>query len=149
MQRRMLLKAAAMVLAVAPKGALAAPRLSVVKSPTCGCCTAWVQHMRAAGFHADVLEVEPAALEAYKRLWGLPEALWSCHTARVDGYIVEGHVPADDVKRLLRERPEALGLAVPGMPVGSPGMEMGDQREPYDTLLIFPDGRTRLFAHHS
>lgn len=149
MKRRMFLGSVAAVLAAGGVRAQPKAALTVVKSPTCGCCNAWVQHMRAAGFEADILDVDPAALSDYKRLSGLPEPLWSCHTAQIDGYLIEGHVPADDVKRLLRERPQALGLAVPGMPVGSPGMEMGDRREPYDTLLILSDGSTLVFAHHS
>lgn len=124
------------------------PRVSVTKSPSCGCCGAWVQHMRDAGFEVEVRDVADEALSEFKRRLGLTPEQVSCHTAQVEGYFVEGHVPADDVKRLLAERPEARGLAVPGMPAGSPGMEMGGVRDPYDTLLIGPDGRATVFARH-
>ena len=121
------------------------PAMTVWKSPWCGCCGDWVAHMRAAGFAVRVQEVED--LTAVKRMAAVPDALQSCHTARVDGYTVEGHVPAADVLRLLEERPEARGLAVPGMPSGSPGMENG-QRDPYDVLLLGRDGGTEVFSSH-
>jgi hypothetical protein len=124
------------------------PRVSVAKSPSCGCCGAWVDHMRAAGFEVEVRDVSDEALAALKRRLGLAPEHASCHTAELDGYVVEGHVPAEDVKRLLAERPGARGLAVPGMPIGSPGMEMGDTREPYDTLMIGTNGEARVFARH-
>lgn len=126
----------------------AAPLVSVVKSPTCGCCGAWVEHMQAAGFRTEVHDVGSDQLDAFKREAGVAPEHASCHTAIVDGYFVEGHVPAEDVKRLLAERPEARGLAVPGMPAGSPGMEMGDVRDPYDTLLVRRDGAAEVFARH-
>ena len=124
------------------------PRLSVSKSPTCGCCGAWIDHMRTAGFEVEVQDVGDEALAALKSRLGMAPEHTSCHTAEFDGYFVEGHVPAEDVKRLLAERPEARGLAVPGMPAGSPGMEMGDMRDPYDTLLIGRDGQATVFARH-
>jgi hypothetical protein len=126
----------------------AEPQLDVYRSPTCGCCGAWVERMRAAGFDARVEEMADDALYALKGLAGLHPDLWSCHTARIDGYVVEGHVPAADLRRLLAERPAALGLAVPGMPVGSPGMEMGGRVDPFDTLLIGRDGSATIFASH-
>lgn len=126
----------------------ATPKVVVAKSPTCGCCGAWVDHMRAAGFEVEVQEVPDEALAAIKDRVGLTPEQRSCHTAMVGDYVVEGHVPADDVKRLLAERPRARGLAVPGMPAGSPGMEMGDMRDAYDTLLIGPDGEASVFASH-
>lgn len=126
----------------------AAPQLTVFKTPTCGCCGAWVAHMRAEGFAVAPVDMDQDALWAVKARLGLPDGLSSCHTGLVDGYVVEGHVPASDVRRLLAERPDALGLAVPGMPVGSPGMEMGAARDPYDTLLVLPDGSARVFASH-
>lgn len=121
--------------------------LAVYKSPTCGCCGAWVEHMTGAGFRARVFEVaDPGAV---RRAQGIPEPLASCHTAVIGGYVLEGHVPAEDVRRLLEERPDALGLAVPAMPLGSPGMETPDgRRELYDTLLILKGGGTRIFARH-
>jgi hypothetical protein len=125
-----------------------APKVAVAKSPTCGCCGAWVDHMRAAGFEVRVEDMSDEALAALKQRLGLLPEQTSCHTAQVDGYFIEGHVPADDVRRLLAERPDARGLAVPGMPAGSPGMEMGEMRDPFDTLLIAPNGEASIFASH-
>ena len=122
-----------------------APTLTVYKSPTCGCCSMWVEHMEAAGFTVDARDRDD--MEAVKDSLGLPQDLGSCHTGVIDGYVVEGHVPADQVARLLEERPQALGLSVPGMPVGSPGMEMGDRRDPYDVLLVGTGGEAAVFAH--
>lgn len=126
--------------------ALQAPavrEMTVYKDPNCGCCTAWAKHARAAGF--TVTERETADLASVKAAMGVPRALESCHTARIGGYVVEGHVPADLIARLLREKPEARGLAVPGMPIGSPGME-GGTPERYDVLLFDKAGRTRVYA---
>ncbi|SDC01148.1 Uncharacterized conserved protein [Ruegeria marina] len=125
-----------------------APRIVVYKSPTCGCCSAWVEHMESAGFVVDARDVDQDSLNALKQQSGITPDLISCHTALVDGYVLEGHVPAGDVERLLTERPQALGLSVPGMPIGSPGMEMGNQRETFDTLLMFWDGSTEIFQRH-
>jgi len=118
------------------------PAMTVWKSPWCGCCGSWVKHMKTAGFNVKVVEVEDLA--AVKSEAAIPERLQSCHTARVGGFVIEGHVPADDIKRLLSKRPKALGLVVPGMPAGSPGMETG-VRDPYDVLLLNPDGATEVF----
>ncbi|HET6603601.1 MAG TPA: DUF411 domain-containing protein, partial [Xanthomonadaceae bacterium] len=124
-----------------------APELVVHRSPSCGCCLAWVDQMRAAGFRVEVREV--ADLEAVKRRLGVPPGAASCHTAEVAGYFVEGHVPAADILRLLAERPEARGLAVPGMPLGSPGMEVPSGiTQPYDVLLVAADGSTTTFSRH-
>ncbi|HEV7368304.1 DUF411 domain-containing protein [Arenibaculum sp.] len=126
--------------------AQAAPdRVEVWKSPSCGCCGGWVDHMRAAGFAVTVHEVDD--LEPVKRSGGVPEALGSCHTALVDGYVIEGHVPAGDVRRLLSERPAARGLSVPGMPMDAPGMDMATG-EPYETILFGASGGDRVFARH-
>jgi len=122
------------------------PMLVVYKRPSCACCAAWIKHMARAGFRVDVFNEEK--LDPIKRALGVPEQLASCHSAKIDRYFVEGHVPAEDVKRLLAERPNALGLAVPRMPVGSPGMEQGNRREPYDVLLVHRSGKTSVFAHH-
>jgi hypothetical protein len=127
----------------------AAPRMNVVKTPTCGCCTAWVDHVRSAGFLIDIADVTQEALWALKESLSITPELASCHTARVEGYFIEGHVPADDISRLLAERPDALGLTVPGMPIGSPGMEMGAQSDAFDTLLVMRDGSTQVFEHHA
>ena len=124
----------------------ALPRMIVTRDPNCGCCSAWVAHVKAAGFPVEV--VEAADLTPLKAKLGVPESLASCHTAEVGGYVVEGHVPSSDIKRLVTERPDAIGLTVPGMPVGSPGMEQGDEFEPYDVLLIKKDGATEVFAKH-
>ena len=145
--RRLLLAATAG--AFTATGAMAAPAraLTVYKTPTCGCCGGWVAHMRRNGFAASV--IEQADLTPVRRRLGVPDAVASCHTAVIDGYALEGHVPATDVLRLLAERPQAAGLAVPGMPLGSPGMEVPDgTRDAFDTLLILRDGRTRVFARH-
>ncbi len=126
-----------------------APRVEVYKSPTCGCCSAWIEHMERAGFVVDARNVDQDALYAFKAQSGITPDLASCHTALVDGYVIEGHVPAADVERLLAERPEAIGLSVPGMPIGSPGMEMGNQRDAFDTLLLLKDSSTEIFERHA
>lgn len=126
----------------------AGPQVTVFKNPSCGCCTAWVDHMKAAGFSVTVTEVPDTA--GPRKLAGIPEKLGSCHTARVGGYALEGHVPAADVLRLLKERPTAIGLAVPGMPVGSPGMEVpGGHKDRYEVLLIERNGGTRVWSRQS
>ena len=126
--------------------AQAAPVIHVVKTPTCGCCTAWVDHLRRAGFRVTVAHVNDLAPTA--RRLGVPDDLRSCHTGSVGGYAIEGHVPAADIRRLLRERPAAAGIAVPGMPMGSPGMEHGNHRERYNTILFTRAGRRSVFARH-
>lgn len=129
-----------------PTAEAALPTVTVYKSPTCGCCSLWAAHLRDEGFPVEEVDVE--SLAAVRAEYGIPDSLAACHTAVVDGYIVEGHVPAGDVKRLLAEKPEAAGLAVPGMPLGSPGMEVpGRAPEPYAVYLI-DDGRASVFARH-
>lgn len=123
----------------------ASTTIEVYRSPSCGCCGAWISHMRANGFEARVIETDDLA--PIKSRLGVAEDLQSCHTALVEGYVIEGHVPAADVKRLLTERPAALGLAVPGMPLGSPGMEQGDRRERYKVILFAKTGRS-VFVQH-
>lgn len=118
----------------------------VHKTPTCGCCGAWIDHLRADGFTVRVIDVADTSPVAHRL--GVPDALRSCHTAEIDGYAIEGHVPASDIRRLLAERPDAAGIAVPGMPLGSPGMEMGDRRENYDVILFDRAGGTRVFASY-
>ena len=123
------------------------PRMLVTKSPTCGCCHLWVEHMRKAGFQIEVRDVDDINL--VKQRVGVPYGKGSCHTAEVNGYFIEGHVPAADVKRLLAEQPDAKGLVVPGMPAGSPGMEMPDGRlQPYVGELGAEYGSTSEFARH-
>ena len=119
--------------------------IDVYKSPTCGCCTKWIDHLRANGFTVRALDVSNN--DAARKGAGIPAALGSCHTALVNGYAIEGHVPAQDIKRLLKERPKAIGLTVPGMPMGSPGME-GPRSEPYNVLLIDQQGGTTVYSRH-
>jgi hypothetical protein len=121
-----------------------APLATVYKSPACGCCGEWVKHLRANGFRVETHEL--ADVTPIRRRYGVPDELASCHTAVVDGYAIEGHVPASDIQRLLRERPKVRGLAVPGMVVGSPGMEQGPP-QPYATLA-FDDRGSRIFMRH-
>lgn len=126
-----------------------AQEITVYKTATCGCCNAWVEHLRDEGFSVSAHDVDQGQLNARKQAAGLTYDLASCHTAHVDGYTIEGHVPAADIRRLLEERPDAAGLTVPGMPVGSPGMEHGDRRDPYDVLIFAEDGSTEVFASHN
>ena len=121
------------------------PLITVYKSPACGCCGAWVEHLKKNGFNTRVHEVSDVT--PYQVKYGVPESLGSCHTAVVGGYAIEGHVPAADIKRLLRERPKAKGIAVPGMPVGSPGMP-GPRKDPYETLLFDASGKYVVFERH-
>lgn len=124
------------------------PQIEVWKDPDCGCCKEWVSHLQANGFAVQVNDTGNTA--ARKRL-GMPSTLGSCHTGLVNGYVIEGHVPARDILRLLREKPVALGLAVPGMPVGSPGMDgalYGNRRDPYDVLLVDRNSGTRVYASY-
>jgi hypothetical protein len=126
---------------------VAGPKIVVHKSESCGCCKLWVSHLEHAGFAVEV--VNESNLGPIKERVGIPYGKGSCHTAEVAGYFVEGHVPAADIKRLLRERPKAKGLTVPGMPAGSPGMEVpSGQVDPYDVLLVAQDGSTSVYAHH-
>ena len=137
----------ALLLAVAAAGAAeAAPavRVEVWKDPGCGCCEGWIRHMRAAGFEVAVHDV--ADVLPIKAASGVPDALQSCHTALVKGYVVEGHVPAPDVWRLLMERPRARGLAAPGMPPSSPGMDIPGT--PYEVILFGASGGNRTWARH-
>lgn len=125
----------------------ASPRVVVYKSESCGCCKAWVQHITEAGFVVEAHDVDNLA--PIKERVGIPYGKGSCHTAEVGGYFVEGHVPAADIKRLLKEKPAAKGLTVPGMPAGSPGMEVPSGKvDSYDVLLVAKDGTTSVFAHH-
>jgi len=120
----------------------AAPAMTVWKSPSCGCCGGWIDHVRNAGFSVTVHEMDD--VEPVKLRLGVPEQLQSCHTAEVEGYALEGHVPADSIVRLLRERPTAKGLAVPGMPQGSPGMETG-VKDPYQVVLFGTPNGARVY----
>lgn len=119
------------------------PEVTVYKTATCSCCAKWVAHLEQQGFlvrTVDVMDLAP-----YKRKGGVPATLNACHTAFVGGYVVEGHVPGDVVKRMLAERPSIAGLVVPGMPIGSPGMEMGSRRDPYSILALAKDGSISVY----
>lgn len=147
MNRRHLLKATGALCALVTLPTLGAsplPEVQVFKSPSCGCCGVWVTHMKAAGFSVRVAEVNNAGVER-KRL-GMPERYGSCHTATVNGYVLEGHVPAAEVKRLLAAKPKAIGLAVPGMPQSAPGMDVPGQHDPYQVLLVGANGQSSVFA---
>lgn len=124
---------------------LALPVMEVYKSPECGCCKAWAEHLQKNGFKVILHDVDD--VPAARKKLGMPNRYGSCHTAKVGQYLVEGHVPAADIKQLLKQHPNAIGLAVPSMPPGSPGME-GESSIPYDTLLVTQDGNAKVFAHH-
>ncbi|MTH78067.1 DUF411 domain-containing protein [Paracoccus aestuariivivens] len=149
--RRALVLGAVALLAVPAVGGPAhamTRRIHVLKDPNCGCCSEWVDLMRTKGFEITVEAADPERLALIKRDGGIPETLTSCHTARVDGYLIEGHVPAVDILRLLAERPDAIGLAVGGMPYGSPGMGPETDREAYDVVLIRRNGTQEVVARY-
>jgi len=127
------------VLAVSPKD-----QVKVWKTPNCGCCSEWVAHLRSGGFEVVTYDVNAPIRQKF----GLAEKYGSCHTGQLGDYVLEGHVPAKEMQRLLREKPTALGLAVPGMPVGSPGMEMGNTRDAYEVLLILKNGSSRVYQSY-
>ena len=123
--------------------------IEVWKSPTCGCCEKWVKHLEDNGFAVKVNNARSSTLQQIKRQAGIEKKIASCHTAMVGGYVIEGHVPAADIERLVKEHPDAVGLTVPKMPIGSPGMEHpSGETEPYDVLLVKKDGSVEVFAHH-
>lgn len=146
LQRLVVLPLAA---AMAPaQAAPAKPLVEVWKDPSCGCCEDWVLHLKKSGFS---VRVNDSGNDAARKRLGIPAALGSCHTATVGGYALEGHVPAKDVQRLLREKPQAVGLAVPGMPVGSPGMDGAvyqGRKDPFDVLLVLPGGGTSIYQSY-
>ena len=125
-------------------GAQSQTVIEIWKTPTCGCCALWVNHMRANGFRPTVHDVPDVS--PIKRKLGVPAALESCHTAVVDGFAIEGHVPADVVRTMLKERPRIAGIAVAGMPMGSPGMEQGPRKDPYNVVAFDKAGRTSVYA---
>lgn len=129
------------VLAASPKD-----RVTVWKTPNCGCCSEWVSHLRSNGFEVVTHDVKDTA--PMRQKLGLAEKFGSCHTGLLGPYVLEGHVPAKEMRRLLREKPQALGLAVPGMPVGSPGMEMGNARDAFDVLLVLKDGNSHVYQSY-
>jgi len=117
----------------------------VFKSPTCGCCADWVNHLEKSGIRLDVKNLK--SLQKIKKTLQVPRQLQSCHTGIIGNYVIEGHVPVRDIRRLLTQKPKAIGLAVPGMPIGSPGMEQGDRNDPYEVVL-FHKGGQRIFARY-
>lgn len=152
MKRRTLLQGGLAALAttgaVWTSQAQAKPLVQVWKDPNCGCCKDWIRHLEDNGFATQAIDSGNTA--ARKRL-GMPDKFGSCHTALVGGYVIEGHVPAADIQRLLRDKPRALGLSVPRMPIGSPGMdgpEYGGRKDPYDVLLVQRDGSSRVYASY-
>lgn len=141
---------AALVLAVLPiQAARAAGALEMMTTSGCFCCHAWAKHLRDAGYSVAVKNLAMGQLMRQKLDAGVPATLAACHTGRIDGYVIEGHVPVREIQRLLSERPEAIGLAVAGMPIGSPGMEAGSKRAAYEVLLIKRDGTTGVFATYA
>lgn len=124
----------------------AAPVIDVYKSPTCGCCSKWIDHLEANGFAVRGHDTHDVV--QHKIRLGIPQGYDSCHTAEVGGYVIEGHVPAKDIKRLLKEKPQARGLTVPGMPIGSPGMEQGGHKDAYDVILLGKDGKPRVYSRY-
>lgn len=149
--RRSLILGAASLTFAAPHlaSAQAMPRLHVLKDPNCGCCEAWVRILRSDGFEVTTENSLGTALIRHKMDAGIPQPMMSCHTGDIDGYMIEGHVPPTDIRRLLAERPQAVGLAVPDMPYGSPGMGPEDRREAYDVFLIRHDGTTEVFSSYA
>jgi hypothetical protein len=129
------------------KTATSKPTAVVYKTSSCGCCKLWVEHLKANGFTVEAKDVSADEVRAVSKAAGLKDDDSSCHTARIGGYIVEGHVPAADIQRMLKEKPAIAGIAAPGMPQGSPGMEQGS-KEPYDVVAFTKDGKTKLFAKH-
>ena len=124
----------------------AAISIVVYKDPDCGCCKSWVEHLRKHGFSVTVHDTSDVS--GAKATGRVPQQLQTCHTAFVNGYVVEGHVPAEDIQRMLAEKPKIAGIGVAGMPAGSPGMEVGNRHDPYDVIAFNRDGSTRVFAHH-
>ena len=145
-RRDFLLAIGALPLAMSQQASAATPRILVYKTPSCGCCSGWVELLKAAGFSVTARDVSDTAPER-KRL-GMPEKFAACHTASAAGYVIEGHVPAAEIRRLLTSKPAAIGLVVLGMPLGSPGMEVDDRLDPYEVLLVDRQGQASVFARY-
>ena len=145
MKRRNILVAitSLVVFAISSPSQSSGPLITVFKTPTCGCCGKWVEHLKANGFTVKVQEVNDTS--AYERQYRVPRSMVSCHTAVVNGYTIEGHVPAEEIKRLLSERPRVVGLAVPGMPVGSPGMDAAHS-DAYSVFVFDESGHSSIYA---
>ena len=149
--RRQLLIMASSAMAVNPLIAVASQNttnIHVVKNPQCGCCNAWIKILTDQDFNVTTENSSGSLLAEFKIESGIPKNMTSCHTAKVEGYFIEGHVPVSDLKRLIAERPDALGLAVPAMPYGSPGMGPEEEREAYDVFIVRTDGSTEVFQHY-
>jgi hypothetical protein len=125
-----------------------AQKVTVYKTSSCGCCRLWVDHLKANGFDVQAMDVSAADVRAVSKAAGLKDQDTSCHTAKIGDYTVEGHVPAADIKRMLKEKPAIAGLSAPGMPMGSPGMEQGNTKEPYDVIAFKKDGTSTVYAKH-
>lgn len=128
--------------------AQAGEAIEVLKTSGCGCCVSWVKYLEGQGFKVKTRNLDMGSMMQVKLKAGLKVDLTSCHTGRIEGYVVEGHVPAREIRRLLANRPDAIGLTVPNMPLGSPGMDAGNEKEPYDVLLVKKDGSTEVFASY-
>jgi hypothetical protein len=139
---------ATLVLSAQQKPAAPAQKVTVYKTSSCGCCRLWVDHLKSNGFDVQAMDVSSADVRAVSKAAGLPEDGTSCHTAKIGNYVVEGHVPASDIKRMLKEKPAIAGIAAPGMPMGSPGMEQGNTKEPYDVIAFKKDGTSTVYAKH-
>ena len=151
LSRRQLLIFASSSIAAAPMIGFAyeaGTNIHVVKNPQCGCCNAWIEILTDKGFNVTTEDRSGSLLTEFKIESGVPENMISCHTAKIDGYFIEGHVPPSDIKRLIVDRPDALGLAVPAMPYGSPGMGPEGKREAYDVFIVKSDGTTEVFQHY-
>lgn len=121
-------------------------QMTVYRSPLCSCCGGWIDYLKQQGFQINDIKTEE--IEAIKQKYQVPDSLTSCHTALIDGYVIEGHVPADDIKRVLAQKPDVVGLTVPQMPVGTPGMEMGGRKDPFSVLAFKKNGEVQVFKHY-
>jgi hypothetical protein len=142
-----LMAASGLAYGAAAQSTTALPKVTVYKTSSCGCCRLWVDHMKANGFEVQAMDVSAADVRGISRAAGLKEQDTSCHTSKIGAYTVEGHVPAADIKRMLKEKPAIAGIAAPGMPQGSPGMEQGT-KEPYDVIAFKKDGTSTVYAKH-
>ena len=151
LSRRQLLILASSSIVAAPLSGLAndaGTNIHVVKNPQCGCCDAWIEILEDDGFNVTTEDRSNSELAAFKSESGIPKDMMSCHTAKIDGYFIEGHVPASDIERVIADRPDALGLAVPAMPYGSPGMGSEEEREAYEVFIIMANGTAEVFQHY-
>ncbi len=146
LKRNRLLVAALLALAAAGAGAEPLPEVVMHKDPNCGCCGQWAEHLQANGFRVKTVMEDD--MQSVKRRFAVPQRLTSCHTAKVGDYVIEGHVPASAIKRLLREKPALVGLSVPGMPLGSPGMEVPGKKDAYDVVAFDKAGKIAVFESH-